>query len=116
MQAFNNRVEEKYIIPIARELAIGLDAVHKAFVIHRDIKGALECFSFLSRVLMAHVCLAANVMIHEEGRLQIIDFGVAGTIVTEEDKRKTMIGTPHWMGPEILNPGTKGYGKEVRET
>ena len=53
-------------------------------------------------------------MIHEEGSLQIIDFGVAGTLVSEDDKRKTMIGTPHWMGPEVLNPGTKGYGKEVR--
>ena len=52
-------------------------------------------------------------MIHEEGNLQIIDFGVAGTLVSEDDKRKTMIGTPHWMGPEVLNPGTRGYGKEV---
>ena len=39
MQATKNKVEEKYLIPIARELAIGLDAVHKACVIHRDVKG-----------------------------------------------------------------------------
>ena len=52
-------------------------------------------------------------MIHEEGSLQIIDFGVAGMLANERDKRKTMIGTPHWMGPEVLNPGEEGYGKEV---
>ena len=57
--------------------------------------------------------LAANVMIHEEGALQIIDFGVASMLHNEGDKRKTMIGTPHWMGPEALNPGDEGYGKEV---
>ena len=41
MQATNNRVEEKFLIPIARELAIGLNAVHEAFIIHRDIKGMI---------------------------------------------------------------------------
>lgn len=45
MQATKNKVEEKYLRPIARELAIGLNAVHKASVIHRDIKGAFLCLS-----------------------------------------------------------------------
>jgi serine/threonine protein kinase len=31
-------LEEKYIIPIARELALGLKFIHEAGVIHRDIK------------------------------------------------------------------------------
>ena len=52
-------------------------------------------------------------MIHEEGALQIIDFGVAGMLLNQDDKRKTMIGTPHWMSLEALNPGKEGYGKEV---
>lgn len=49
MQATNNKVEEKYLLPIARELAIGLNAVHKASVIHRDIKGAMLCLDTVSR-------------------------------------------------------------------
>jgi len=56
-------------------------------------------------------------MIHEEGRLQIIDFGVAGTLVNQEDKRTTVIGTPHWMGPEVFkgkDGKDKGYGTKVR--
>ena len=52
-------------------------------------------------------------MIHEEGALQIIDFGVAGMLHEKEDKRMTVVGTPHWMGPEALNPGREGYGIEV---
>lgn len=42
-------------------------------------------------------------MVHENGSLQLIDFGVAGLIQTnmEEDKRTTIIGTPHWMPPEM---------------
>lgn len=34
----NKGLEEKYIIPIARELALGLKFVHEAGVIHRDLK------------------------------------------------------------------------------
>lgn len=96
MRATGDRLEERFIIPIARELAEGLRAIHAAGVIHRDVK-------------------AANILIHEEGRLQICDFGVAGVLQSQLDKRSTWIGTPHWMPPEMFS--TRGeahhYGSEV---
>ncbi|WEW58865.1 hypothetical protein PRK78_004333 [Emydomyces testavorans] len=97
MRATGDKLEEKFIIPIARELAEGLKAIHDAGIIHRDVK-------------------AANILIHEEGRLQICDFGVAGVLQTKFDKRSTWIGTPHWMPPEmfpnrIAEPHQ--YGSEV---
>ncbi|MCJ1478446.1 hypothetical protein MMC13_007126 [Lambiella insularis] len=90
-------LKEKYIKIIARELAIGMKSFHELGVVHRDIKGA-------------------NVMIHERGELQIIDFGVAAELATSRDKRTTLIGTPHFMPPELFNdtPGRKlRYGTEV---
>jgi serine/threonine protein kinase len=39
MQSMNNKIEEKYIKIIARELAKALKAVHDADIIHRDVKG-----------------------------------------------------------------------------
>lgn len=39
MRATLGRLEEKYIIPIARELAIGLKSIHDAGILHRDVKG-----------------------------------------------------------------------------
>ncbi|PLB55830.1 serine/threonine protein kinase [Aspergillus steynii IBT 23096] len=96
MRATNDRLDEKFAIPVARELAAGLRAIHDAGIIHRDIK-------------------AANVLIHEEGRLQICDFGVAGVLQSQLDKRSTWIGTPHWMPPEMFS--TRGqahqYGSEI---
>lgn len=38
MRATGNKLEERYIVPIARELAVALKAVHAAGIIHRDVK------------------------------------------------------------------------------
>jgi serine/threonine protein kinase len=68
--------------------------------------------------LTTFILTAANVLIHEEGRLQICDFGVAGILQSQIDKRSTWIGTPHWMPPEMFpNRGgeTHKYGSEVSQ-
>ncbi|KAL8714809.1 MAG: hypothetical protein Q9220_001322 [cf. Caloplaca sp. 1 TL-2023] len=100
MQGVGSKLEERYIIPVARELAVALKAIHATGIIHRDVK-------------------AANVMIHENGSLQLIDFGVAGLLQTSKDKRSTIIGTPHWMPPEMSSqltqqgPPTLDYSTEI---
>ncbi|KAK2073623.1 hypothetical protein P8C59_007894 [Phyllachora maydis] len=92
-------LQEKWIIPILREVAEAIYWVHKQGVIHRDIK-------------------CANVLITEDGDVQLCDFGVAGVIENKFDKRSTFIGTPHWMAPELfdiaMDPGAaSSYGTEV---
>ncbi|KAI9879962.1 MAG: hypothetical protein M1830_006270 [Pleopsidium flavum] len=97
MRATGDKLVEKYIIPIARELAEALKAVHEAGIIHRDVK-------------------AANVLISEDGRLQLCDFGIAGVLQTKADKRNTIIGTPYWMPPEMHKqapPEGVNYGTEI---
>jgi len=93
MRATNDRLSEKYTVVVARELAKALEGLHKAGIIHRDVK-------------------AANVLIHEEGRLQLCDFGVAGVLETQTDKRRTFIGTLHWMPPELWSD-KPDYSDEV---
>ncbi len=94
-------LEEEYIIPIARELALAIKNVHDIDVLHRDIK-------------------CTNVYVTEAGEIQLGDFGIVG--VLEEDggsKRRTIIGTPHYMAREMIsgaghdNQAAEGYGKEV---
>ncbi|KAF2831127.1 hypothetical protein CC86DRAFT_430869 [Ophiobolus disseminans] len=79
---------EKFIIPIARELALGLKYVHEAGVIHRDLK-------------------TNNVLILEDGRVQLCDFGVSGTLEPQKSKRTTIVGTPAWMAPELQQEWVK---------
>ncbi|KAF2459813.1 kinase-like domain-containing protein, partial [Lineolata rhizophorae] len=103
MKASPTGLEEQYIIPIARELAVALKSVHDAGIVHRDVK-------------------AGNVLITADGRVQLCDFGISGIMESELSKRSTFIGTPNWMPPELLNsnPDFGGdpnhhlsYGNEV---
>ena len=59
-------------------------------------------------------CAGANVLIHEEGRLQLCDFGVANVLDTRTDKRRTFIGTLHWMPPELWTEKPE-YSDEVSD-
>ncbi|CAJ2501232.1 Uu.00g040850.m01.CDS01 [Anthostomella pinea] len=86
-------LQEKWIIPILREVALAIHWVHKQGIIHRDIK-------------------CANVLITEVGAVQLCDFGVAGMMETKVDKRSTFIGTLHWMAPELFDQNAQ-YGTEV---
>ncbi|KAM9923205.1 hypothetical protein OXX59_005321 [Metschnikowia pulcherrima] len=78
--------EEKYIGVIVREVLLALSAVHKIGVIHRDLK-------------------AANILVTNEGHVQLCDFGVAAQLTTKAAKRTTIAGTPFWMAPEVIREG-----------
>ncbi len=62
-----------------------LDYLQKKFIVHRDIK-------------------PSNIMIDHNGYLKMIDFGTAKILT---DYTSTIIGTPHYIAPEILQG--RGY-------
>ncbi|KAI0786748.1 Pkinase-domain-containing protein [Abortiporus biennis] len=77
-------LEEKYVVVIIREVLLGLSHLHKNRIIHRDLK-------------------AANILITAAGKVMICDFGVSALLVTASSKRNTLVGTPHWMAPEVAH-------------
>ena len=63
---------------------------HQQNIAHRDIK-------------------PENLMYGEDGRIKLIDFGLAKQTLNNYQKMNTLAGTPYFISPEVL----KGrYGKE----
>merc|ERR1719408_506151 len=52
-----------------------------------------------------------NVMLEQQGYLKLIDFGIAKKLEEGKTRTYTMIGTPHYMAPEVMRG--HGYGTEV---
>jgi len=52
-----------------------------------------------------------NVMLDRQGYIKLIDFGIAKKLEKSNSRTFTIVGTPHYMAPEILKG--YGYGTEV---
>lgn len=73
---------------VIREILLALNFLHKNNRIHRDIK-------------------SDNVLVGMDGCVKLADFGFCAQLTAEEKKRTTMVGSPYWMSPEVIQ--NQGY-------
>jgi hypothetical protein len=73
---------------IVTEVTRALDYAHSQGVVHRDIK-------------------PGNIMLLEDGRVKVTDFGIAQVVDATRTRTGVILGTPSYMSPEQL------AGKEV---
>lgn len=68
---------------VLRDVADGMRYLHSCEVIHRDMK-------------------SPNVLLDEEGRAKICDFGVSKLLSGDSTEASTAVGTTRWSSPEAL--------------
>jgi len=94
----NLELKEDHAAAIMKDVVQGVDHLHHHEIIHRDIK-------------------SDNILVNHKGLIKITDFGFAANLAGQS-MRKTFVGTPYWMAPEVVRSqfgdkrGEK-YGKKA---
>jgi serine/threonine protein kinase len=86
------KMTETQIAHVCIQTLKALAYIHASHRIHRDIK-------------------SDNILLNTHGDVKIADFGYAAQLTQEQQKRRTVVGTPYWMAPELIRG--HDYGVKV---
>jgi Tol biopolymer transport system component len=81
------------VVAIGRDLCAALDAIHRAGLLHRDLK-------------------AHNVLRDRAGRIQVTDFGT-GLDAARSESERALAGTPLYLAPELLAGGAPSHRSDI---
>ncbi len=84
-------IDVDHSIPILDQILLALEAASKEGIVHRDIK-------------------PSNIMITEDGRVKVMDFGIAKLPSFSMTTTGTVLGTPYYMSPEQIS----GHKVDIR--
>ncbi|XP_048392413.1 serine/threonine-protein kinase PAK 5 isoform X2 [Stegostoma tigrinum] len=88
----HTRMNEEQIATVCLSVLKALAYLHSQGVIHRDIK-------------------SDSILLTSDGRIKLSDFGFCAQVSKEVPRRKSLVGTPYWMAPEVIS--RLPYGTEV---
>ena len=79
----NKPFNESEILDYFTQICLALKHIHEKKIIHRDLK-------------------SGNIFLMKNGLVKLGDFGISKGFERTMEKAKTMVGTPYYLSPEIL--------------
>lgn len=76
-------MDEHKIMNLFAQMVLAIQHVHKKKILHRDLK-------------------SGNVFLTKAGIVKIGDFGIARELNETSDFAATVVGTPYYLSPEIV--------------
>jgi len=86
--------QEPHIAYFAREVLKALSYLHANNKIHRDIK-------------------TDNVLLKRDGEVRLADFGYTKQLSSSAECRKSIVGTPYWMAPELIRSSPYSFAVDI---
>ena len=85
---------EEKILQYFDQICRGLQYIHSKNIIHRDIK-------------------TQNIFLMKNGKVKIGDFGISKALTNTKNNASTIIGTPYYFSPEIINGEPYNYKTDI---
>ncbi|XP_064645432.1 mitogen-activated protein kinase kinase kinase 19-like [Lineus longissimus] len=90
------------IAKYTKQIVEGVRYIHNKGVVHRDVKGQ-------------------NIVVTNDGIIKLVDFGcakrhtltIAPSLSTKPSVFKSVVGTPHWMAPEVVTESGHGRKSDI---
>ncbi|KAL4440853.1 hypothetical protein ABPG74_013834 [Tetrahymena malaccensis] len=86
--------KEEQILDWFTQICLAMKHVHDRKILHRDLKGQ-------------------NIFLTSQNICKLGDFGIARVLSKTFEKAKTMVGTPYYLSPEIINSVPYSYKSDV---
>ncbi|EAR93072.2 Serine/Threonine kinase domain protein (macronuclear) [Tetrahymena thermophila SB210] len=87
-------LQEKQILDWFTQICLAMKHVHDRKIIHRDLKGQ-------------------NIFLTRNHIVKLGDFGIARVLSKTVEKAKTMVGTPYYLSPEIIESKPYSFKTDI---
>ncbi len=94
MKEKNKNFSENQILDWFTEIALALNHMHSKHILHRDIK-------------------SQNIFLTKNNMIKLGDFGISKTLEYTLAKAMTIIGTPYYLSPEIIQNIPYSYKSDI---
>lgn len=85
---------ESQVLEWFTQICLGLKHIHDRKILHRDLKGQ-------------------NIFLTKQGIVKIGDFGIAKVLQNTIQNAKTVVGTPYYLSPEIVQSKPYNFKSDI---